>query len=107
MKKLNFDINNNNIKAHEDDNKNIKEDKFNSNSEIPNKNIKQLPLIKRNKIIKKISKNLNKEYFIYKTKKEKIIIKNKDINDIKRKGIKKGNIKIQKVKIEKEKKILN
>ena len=83
VKKLNFDINTNNanIKLNEDnnnDNKNINENKFNSNSEIPNKNIKQLPLIKRNKIIKKISKNLNKEYFIY----EKIYASNKNIQRI-------------------------
>ena len=59
VKKLNFDINMN-------------------NSEIPNINIRKLPTIKRNNMIKKISKNLNKEYFIH----EKIYASNKNVQRI-------------------------
>ena len=69
VKKLNFDKiqNSNNINE-------IKENKY--NSEIPNNNIRKLPLIKKNNIIKKISKNLNKEYFIH----EKIFSSNNKNN---------------------------
>ena len=63
--KLNFDINTNN-------NYNI------NNSEVTNINIRKLPLIKRNNVIKKISKNLNKEYFIH----EKIYSSNKNVQRI-------------------------
>ena len=65
VKKLNFDINTNN-------NYNI------NNSEVTNINIRKLPLIKRNNVIKKISKNLNKEYFIH----EKIYSSNKNVQRI-------------------------
>ena len=44
------------------------------NSEIQTVNIKKLPLISRNNIVKNISKNLNKEYFIH----EKIYSSNKN-----------------------------
>ena len=65
VKRLNFDINTNN-------NYNI------NNSEVTNINIRKLPLIKRNNVIKKISKNLNKEYFIH----EKIYSSNKNVQRI-------------------------
>ena len=45
---------------------------------MTNINIRKLPLIKRNNVIKKISKNLNKEYFIH----EKIYSSNKNIQRI-------------------------
>ena len=48
------------------------------NSEIPNINIRKLPMIKKNNIIKKISKNLNKEYFIH----EKIYSSNKNMQRV-------------------------
>ena len=67
VKKLNFDINSNNININEK-----------TNSEIPNINIRKLPMLKRNNIIKNISKNLNKEYFIH----EKIYSSNKNIQRI-------------------------
>ena len=65
VKRLNFYINTNN-------NYNI------NNSEVTNINIRKLPLIKRNNMIKKISKNLNKEYFIH----EKIYSSNKNVQRI-------------------------
>ena len=55
-----------------------KENKENINSEIPNINIRKLPLIKKSNVIKKISKNLNKEYFIH----EKIYSSNKNMQRI-------------------------
>ena len=64
VKRLNFDINTNN--------------NYINNSEVNNINIRKLPLIKRNNIIKKISKNLNKEYFIH----EKIYSSNKNVQRI-------------------------
>ena len=73
VKKLNFDkinVNNNS--------NNRNENKKNLNQEIPNINIRKLPLIKKNNLIKKISKNLNKEYFIH----EKIYSSNKNIQRI-------------------------
>ena len=76
VKKLNFekiDINLNSNNKNE-----IKENKENINSEIPNINIRKLPLIKKNNMIKKISKNLNKEYFIH----EKIYLSNKNMQRI-------------------------
>ena len=69
VKKLNFDINTNNNGGN---NSNM------NNSEIPNINIRKLPTIKRNNMIKKISKNLNKEYFIH----EKIYASNKNVQRI-------------------------
>jgi len=68
VKKLNFDINANNNGGNNNMN----------NSEIPNINIRKLPTIKRNNMIKKISKNLNKEYFIH----EKIYSSNKNVQRI-------------------------
>ena len=68
VKKLNFDINANNNGGNNNMN----------NSEIPNINIRKLPTIKRNNMIKKISKNLNKEYFIH----EKIYASNKNVQRI-------------------------
>ena len=44
------------------------------NTDIQNINIRKLPLLNRNNIVKKISKNLNKEYFIH----EKIYTINKN-----------------------------
>ena len=75
VKRLNFDINanSNNINTNNINNINDK-----NNSEIPNINIRKLPLIKKNNIIKKISKNLNKEYFIH----EKIYSSNKNLQRI-------------------------
>ena len=64
VKRLNFDINTNN--------------NYINNSEVNNINIRKLPLIKRSNIIKKISKNLNKEYFIH----EKIYSSNKNVQRI-------------------------
>ena len=55
-----------------------KENKENINSEIPNINIRKLPLIKKSNVMKKISKNLNKEYFIH----EKIYSSNKNMQRI-------------------------
>ena len=55
-----------------------KENKENINSEIPNINVRKLPLIKKSNVIKKISKNLNKEYFIH----EKIYSSNKNMQRI-------------------------
>ena len=55
-----------------------KENKENINSEIPNINLRKLPLIKKSNVIKKISKNLNKEYFIH----EKIYSSNKNMQRI-------------------------
>ena len=69
VKKLNFDINANN--------NGVNSNNMN-NSEIPNINIRKLPTIKRNNMIKKISKNLNKEYFIH----EKIYASNKNVQRI-------------------------
>ncbi len=69
VKKLNFDINTNN--------NGVNGNNMN-NSEIPNINIRKLPTIKRNNMIKKISKNLNKEYFIH----EKIYASNKNVQRI-------------------------
>ena len=69
VKKLNFDINTNN--------NGVNSNNMN-NSEIPNINIRKLPTIKRNNMIKKISKNLNKEYFIH----EKIYASNKNVQRI-------------------------
>ena len=69
VKKLNFDINANN--------NGVNGNNMN-NSEIPNINIRKLPTIKRNNMIKKISKNLNKEYFIH----EKIYASNKNVQRI-------------------------
>ena len=54
------------------------ENKENINSEIPNINTRKLPLIKKSNVIKKISKNLNKEYFIH----EKIYSSNKNMQRI-------------------------
>ena len=68
VKKLNFDINAKNNGGNNNMN----------NSEIPNINIRKLPTIKRNNMIKKISKNLNKEYFIH----EKIYTSNKNVQRI-------------------------
>ena len=68
VKKLNFDINAKNNGGNNNMN----------NSEIPNINIRKLPTIKRNNMIKKISKNLNKEYFIH----EKIYASNKNVQRI-------------------------
>ena len=86
VKKLNFD------KIQNSNNKNeTKENKY--NSEIPNINIRKLPLIKKNNIIKKISKNLNKEYFIH----EKIFSSNKNNKNMQRmildKKLKENSIK--------------
>lgn len=53
------------------------ENKKITNSDIPNINIRKLPLLNRNNFAKNISKNLNKEYFIY----EKIYSSNKNEND--------------------------
>ena len=91
VKRLNFDINanSNNINTNNINNINDK-----NNSEIPNINIRKLPLIKKNNIIKKISKNLNKEYFIH----EKIYSSNKNLQriildkKIKENSIKNSNI---------------
>ena len=91
VKRLNFDINSNsnNININNINNINDK-----NNSEIPNINIRKLPLIKKNNIIKKISKNLNKEYFIH----EKIYTSNKNLQriildkKIKENSIKNSNI---------------
>ena len=69
VKKLNFDINTNNNEVNSNNM---------NNSEIPNINIRKLPTIKRNNMIKKISKNLNKEYFIH----EKIYASNKNVQRI-------------------------
>ena len=69
VKKLNFDINANNNGGNSNNM---------NNSEIPNINIRKLPTIKRNNMIKKISKNLNKEYFIH----EKIYASNKNVQRI-------------------------
>ena len=69
VKKLNFDINTNN---------NCVNNNSMNTSEIPNINIRKLPTIKRNNMIKKISKNLNKEYFIH----EKIYASNKNVQRI-------------------------
>ena len=81
VKRLDFNINSNNKENNNNSNDNnirlVKENKYNINSEIPNINIRKLPLIKNN-IIKKISKNLNKEYFIH----EKIYSSNKNIQRI-------------------------
>ena len=76
VKKLNFEKINNNSNSNNKDE--IKENKENINSEIPNINIRKLPLIKKNNMIKKISKNLNKEYFIH----EKIYSSNKNMQRI-------------------------
>ena len=73
VKKLNFDKINVNSNSN-----NRNENKKNLNQEIPNINIRKLPLIKKNNLIKKISKNLNKEYFIH----EKIYSSNKNIQRI-------------------------
>ena len=87
VKKLNFD------KIQNDKDKNeLKENKY--NSEIPNINIRKLPLIKKNNVIKKISKNLNKEYFIHekifssnnKNKQRMILDKKLKENSIKNSG---------------------
>ena len=81
VKRLDFNINSNNKENNNNSNDSnirlVKENKYNINSEIPNINIRKLPLIKNN-IIKKISKNLNKEYFIH----EKIYSSNKNIQRI-------------------------
>ena len=81
VKRLDFNMNSNNKENNNNSNDNnirlVKENKYNINSEIPNINIRKLPLIKNN-IIKKISKNLNKEYFIH----EKIYSSNKNIQRI-------------------------
>ena len=69
VKKLNFDLNTNNNEVNSNNM---------NNSEIPNINIRKLPTIKRNNMIKKISKNLNKEYFIH----EKIYASNKNVQRI-------------------------
>ena len=72
VKKLNFDkIQNDKIDENSNNKIEFKEKKY--NSEITNINIRKLPLIRKNNIIKKISKNLNKEYFIH----EKIFSSNK------------------------------
>ena len=83
VKKLNFDKINNDLnsnikKEKEKEKENEKENKYNYNSEIPNINIRKLPMIKKNNIIKKISKNLNKEYFIH----EKIYSSNKNMQRV-------------------------
>ena len=81
VKKLNFDKINNDLNSNikkENEKENEKENKYNLNSEIPNINIRKLPMIKKNNIIKKISKNLNKEYFIH----EKIYSSNKNMQRI-------------------------
>ena len=81
VKKLNFDKINNDLNSNikkENEKENEKENKYNYNSEIPNINIRKLPMIKKNNIIKKISKNLNKEYFIH----EKIYSSNKNMQRV-------------------------
>lgn len=81
VKKLNFDKINNDLNSNikkENEKENEKENKYNYNSEIPNINIRKLPMIKKNNIIKKISKNLNKEYFIH----EKIFSSNKNMQRV-------------------------
>ena len=83
VKKLNFDkinndLNSNMKKEKENEKENEEENKYNYNSEIPNINIRKLPMIKKNNIIKKISKNLNKEYFIH----EKIYSSNKNMQRV-------------------------
>jgi len=97
VKKLNFDKINNDLNSNikkENEKENEKENKYNYNSEIPNINIRKLPMIKKNNIIKKISKNLNKEYFIH----EKIYSSNKNMQraildkKLKENSIKNSNI---------------
>ena len=79
VKKLNFDKINNDLNSNiKKEKENEKENKYNYNSEIPNINIRKLPMIKKNNIIKKISKNLNKEYFIH----EKIYSSNKNMQRV-------------------------
>ena len=81
VKKLNFDKINNDLNSNikkENEKENEKENKYNLNSEVPNINIRKLPMIKKNNIIKKISKNLNKEYFIH----EKIYSSNKNMQRV-------------------------
>ena len=95
VKKLNFDKINNDLNSNiKKEKENEKENKYNYNSEIPNINIRKLPMIKKNNIIKKISKNLNKEYFIH----EKIYSSNKNMQraildkKLKENSIKNSNI---------------
>ena len=81
VKKLNFDKINNDLNSNikkENEKENEKENKYNLNSEVPNISIRKLPMIKKNNIIKKISKNLNKEYFIH----EKIYCSNKNMQRV-------------------------
>jgi len=79
VKKLNFDKINNDLNSNiKKEKENEKVNKYNYNSEIPNINIRKLPMIKKNNIIKKISKNLNKEYFIH----EKIYSSNKNMQRV-------------------------
>ena len=93
VKRLNFDLSNSNNSKNNISNSNsnynysymtknnttnekneLSENVKKINSEIQNINVKKLPLINRNNIVKNISKNLNKEYFIH----EKIYLSNKN-----------------------------
>ena len=93
VKRLNFDLSNSNNSKNNISNSNsncnysymtknnttnekneLSENVKKINSEIQNINAKKLPLINRNNIVKNISKNLNKEYFIH----EKIYLSNKN-----------------------------
>ena len=100
VKRLNFDLSNSNNSKNKTDNSNYNNsnshsntnssnNKYNKitdmqndilkninkiNTEILNINTRKLPLLNRNNIVKKISKNLNKEYFIH----EKIFSINKN-----------------------------
>ena len=91
VKRLNFDLSNSNNSKNNISNSNynysyitknnttnekneLSENVKKINSEIQNISVKKLPLINRNNIVKNISKNLNKEYFIH----EKIYLSNKN-----------------------------
>ena len=91
VKRLNFDLSNSNNSKNNISNSNsnysymtknnttnekneLSENVKKINSEIQNINVKKLPLINRNNIVKNISKNLNKEYFIH----EKIYLSKKN-----------------------------
>ena len=123
VKRLNFDLSNSNNSKNKTDNSNYNNsnshsntnssnNKYNKitdmqndilkninkiNTEIQNINTRKLPLLNRNNIVKKISKNLNKEYFIH----EKIFSINKNEKEnierlkmdkkIKENSIKNGN----------------
>ena len=101
VKRLNFDLSNSNSSKNKTNNSNYnnstssnnKISKISSvqkeilkninkiNTEIQNINIRKLPALNRNNVVKKISKNLNKEYFIH----EKIYFSNN--NDKEKKNL--------------------